>query len=76
MDEATYMRKAIAKHKLLVLLAWTYKAQLACLFGFWSVAESLYDDIRGIGQSFRYSFGHYPAFILCCNRIVFTVCRK
>jgi predicted ATPase len=61
MDEATYMHKAIAaKHNLLVLLAWSYKAQLACLFGFWSVSESLYEEIKGIGQFFRYSFGLLP----------------
>jgi hypothetical protein len=77
MDEVTYMRKAItAKHNLLVLLAWSYKAQLACLFGFWSISENLYEDIRGIGQSFQYSFGRYTAFIVCWDCIIFTVCAK
>jgi predicted ATPase len=61
MDEATYMRKAIgAKHNLLVLMAWSCKAQLACLFGFWSISETLYEDIQGVGQSFHYSFGNMP----------------
>ena len=61
MDEGAYMRKAIgAKNNLLVLLAWTYKAQLACLFGFWSISETLYKDMKGVGQSFHYSFGLMP----------------
>jgi predicted ATPase len=62
MDEATYMHKAInAKHNLLFLMALTYKAQLACLFGFWSLSESLYEDVvHGVGQSVHYSFGIMP----------------
>ena len=61
MDEATYMQKAIgAKHNLLVLLAWAYKAQLAFLFGFWSISETLYEDTMAVGQSSYYSFGLMP----------------
>jgi predicted ATPase len=70
MDEATYMRKAIAKHNLLILMAWTYKAQLACLFGFWSISETLYEDVWKIGQSFHSSFGGIPhSFLVGLHRI-------
>jgi hypothetical protein len=60
MDEVTYMRQAVTKHNFLCLLALTYKAQLACLFGYWSISESFYEDIRGIGRSFHHSFGVIP----------------
>jgi hypothetical protein len=62
MDEATYMHKAInAKHNLLHLMALTYKAQLACWFGFWSLSESLYKEVvHAVGESVHYSFGIMP----------------
>ena len=58
MDEVAYLRQARdAKHQILVLLALIYKAELACLFGFWSQSESVFKEISSTAESFQYSYG-------------------
>ena len=61
MEEGAYMSQATkANHPLLITVAWSYKAQLACLFGFWSLAESIYKDMLGLGESFHFCYGVMP----------------
>ena len=64
MDEGVYMRQAIEEnHLILIVLTWVYKAQLACLFGFWSLSESIYKDIRSMADVFQYSYGVFSCYI-------------
>ena len=53
MDEATYIERALAsKHRLLVMMTLNYKAILACSFGFWSMAESLFVEVMSMGKTY------------------------
>ncbi|KAI2512185.1 histidine kinase [Fragilaria crotonensis] len=53
MDEATYIRRALASnHRLLAMMTLNFKATLACSFGFWSMAESLFAEVMSMGKTF------------------------
>ncbi|KAI2513686.1 histidine kinase [Fragilaria crotonensis] len=53
MDEATYIRRALASsHRILVMMTLNYKATLACYFGFWSMAESIFIEVMSMGKTF------------------------
>jgi tetratricopeptide (TPR) repeat protein len=57
MDETTYVRRALASnHRILVMMALSYKALLACSFGFWSMAESIFIELTSMGKSFFFSY--------------------
>ena len=57
MDETTFIRRALASnHQILVMMTLNYKALLACSFGFWSMAESIYVDLISMGKTFYFSF--------------------
>jgi tetratricopeptide (TPR) repeat protein len=57
MDEATYLRRALASnHRILVMMALNYKAILACSFGFWSMAESIFTELTSMGKTFFFSY--------------------
>jgi tetratricopeptide (TPR) repeat protein len=58
MDEATYLRRALASnHRILVMMTLNYKAILACCFGFYSMAESIFIELTSMGKTFFYSYG-------------------
>ncbi|KAI2491578.1 hypothetical protein MHU86_22983 [Fragilaria crotonensis] len=57
MDEATYIRRALASnHQILVMMALNFKAILACSFGFWSMAESIFIELISTGKTFFFSY--------------------
>jgi predicted ATPase len=57
MDEATFISRALAsKHRIIVMMTLNYKAILACSFGFWSIAESLFIELMSMGKTFYFSY--------------------
>ncbi|KAI2510540.1 PhoQ sensor [Fragilaria crotonensis] len=57
MDETTYIRRALASnHRILVMTTLNFKAILACSFGFWSMAESIFMEMRSMGKTFFFTF--------------------
>jgi predicted ATPase len=57
MDEATYIERALSSnHRILVMMALNYKAILACSFGFWSMAESIFIELMSTGKTFFFSY--------------------
>lgn len=62
MNEAQYMRDAIeTNHSILIMIAWSRKAQLACLFGCWALSESVYRDMSTMGPAFHMSYAVVPS---------------
>jgi predicted ATPase len=64
MDEGAYMRQVRGtnhRNPALVTMVAIYKARLACVFGFWSLSESIYKDIKvdikGIGTQAYLTYG-------------------
>jgi len=77
MNEPRYMRDAIeANHSILIMVSWSRKAQLACLFGFWALAESVYRDMSTMGPAFHFSYavvsGSFYAAIASYSRYMET----
>ncbi|KAI2513675.1 histidine kinase [Fragilaria crotonensis] len=57
MDEAIFTQRALASnHRVLVMMTLNYKAILACSFGFWSMAESLFIELISMGKTFFFSY--------------------
>ena len=61
MDESEYMDEAIStNHKILLLMAWTYKSLLAFNFGNFEMAAKLYQNMARLARVYRDSYGAPP----------------
>lgn len=57
MEEETYMREAReANYPILTMTVLVHKAQLACYFGFYALAETLYKEIETMGQAVHLTY--------------------
>lgn len=61
MNEQEYMYVVVgARNTLMMMIAWVYKSMLAYYFGFYSMAESIYNDMDSISQVYRYNYSVVP----------------
>jgi tetratricopeptide (TPR) repeat protein len=64
MDEEAYIRRALASnHRILVMMTMNFKAILACSFGFWSMAESIFIRLISMGKTFFFSYAATTTFL-------------
>ena len=61
MNEAEYMKEAIkTNHKILLMMAWTYKSLLAYHFGYFEMAATMYENMATSGKIYDDSYGAIP----------------
>ena len=61
MKEAEYMKEATeTNHKILLMMAWTYKSLLAYHFGYFEMAATMYENMAPIGKVYDDSYAVVP----------------